>query len=295
MLKDIKNISETTFYSKQEIISNLDLNAPYGKAFKRLGIYGVGYNLVWPPFCMIRRGDTESTHYNLMYVLEGAYLMETADRDYVFNAGDFVSIPSWITRRFTCLKGDRLASIYIGISGERESPFQFQDVIVQPSTEMEQIKDAYFKLNSEIFNSDQYSQSIAKCYAELICNHLLREVRNLCMPQEREVLLKFNGLWEKVERDLSRKWTVKKLAAEMSVSSSYLFAQCRRFQGMSPLKKVSFMRIDYARRMLISGTKSLQEIAEETGFNSEFAFSKSFKNATGISPGRFRNQSRSIL
>jgi len=48
------------------------------------------------------------------------------------------------------------------------------------------------------------------------------------------------------------------------------------------------LRVEKAAAMLTETGKSLNEIAEQCGFEDQSWFSKVFKNFTGVSPGKYR-------
>lgn len=83
-----------------------------------------------------------------------------------------------------------------------------------------------------------------------------------------------------MKRDLRRRWTVTELARAVGVSRPVL---ARRFheRGASPIAVLTRLRARDTDR-------SLAEIADAVGYESEFAFNRAFKRHHGISPGRFR-------
>jgi transcriptional regulator GlxA family with amidase domain len=54
---------------------------------------------------------------------------------------------------------------------------------------------------------------------------------------------------------------------------------------------LTMWRMQKAKQMLESSNISMMAIAEETGYQSEAAFSKAFKKCTGTSPGACRRKS----
>ncbi|MEO0603816.1 MAG: helix-turn-helix transcriptional regulator, partial [Myxococcota bacterium] len=86
-------------------------------------------------------------------------------------------------------------------------------------------------------------------------------------------------------------WTLDRLARISGVSRS-LFA--RRFAecvGESPMAYVRRWRMSLAGRLLVSDPdRSLESVALDVGYTSQYAFSRAFKRVLGQSPGRFRKQ-----
>ena len=59
--------------------------------------------------------------------------------------------------------------------------------------------------------------------------------------------------------------------------------------GTRPMKYLLSWRMVIARKMLITSDISIAEIAEKSGYDSEAAFRKAFKQNQGEAPGAVRN------
>jgi AraC family transcriptional regulator len=79
--------------------------------------------------------------------------------------------------------------------------------------------------------------------------------------------------------------------ASIACLSRYHFARAfRQSVGQSPHSYVSAKRLERAKAMLISGDRSLVDIALFLSFSSQANFARSFKQATGLAPGQYRRQ-----
>ena len=87
-----------------------------------------------------------------------------------------------------------------------------------------------------------------------------------------------------VRENLHRQITIADLAAEMGYSVSYLRAVFRDRLGVSLGRYIRESRLSHAAQLLQAGQISVTEVAEATGFESLFAFSRAFKNSYGVSP-----------
>jgi len=78
--------------------------------------------------------------------------------------------------------------------------------------------------------------------------------------------------------------TVDSLARRMSISTTYLRQLfCDNF-GISPIKYLTRLRIDYATRLLESGYYTVEEVAKLSGYADPKYFSTVYKRNTGYSP-----------
>jgi AraC family transcriptional regulator of arabinose operon len=68
---------------------------------------------------------------------------------------------------------------------------------------------------------------------------------------------------------------------------AHLFTQS---VGISPQQYLLRLRLDRARGLLRDSSMSVSEIADSTGFNDPFYFSRKFSNVFGLSPRKFRSE-----
>jgi len=82
--------------------------------------------------------------------------------------------------------------------------------------------------------------------------------------------------------------TLEMLAAMVNVHPVHLARSFRRFQGCTISDYVRQLRVDNARRKMMSGNVRLVDIALSSGFSDQSHFSRSFKRVTGMTPTEFR-------
>ena len=87
--------------------------------------------------------------------------------------------------------------------------------------------------------------------------------------------------------DLSRRWTLGEIAAEMKGSPVYLTQVFQQVEGL-PLYRYH-LRLRLARALdLIAGREDLSGLAQDLGFSSHSHFSAAFKQHYGVTPAEFR-------
>jgi AraC-like DNA-binding protein len=89
-------------------------------------------------------------------------------------------------------------------------------------------------------------------------------------------------------------WTVAQLAARASMCRSSFAPKFKEFVKMTPLDYVTAWRIYRAQKLLRTEEQSLHDVAANSGYQSEAAFCKAFKRTTGLSPGQFRKNLRTL-
>jgi AraC-like DNA-binding protein len=87
-------------------------------------------------------------------------------------------------------------------------------------------------------------------------------------------------------------WTLAALAHEVASSRSNLARRFTELVGQPPMQYLANWRMQVAANLLVERTDKVASIAGEVGYESEAAFSRAFKKATGLAPGVWREKRR---
>src|SRR4029453_14173574 len=90
-----------------------------------------------------------------------------------------------------------------------------------------------------------------------------------------------------------RNWTVEELARESAISRSALAERFTELVGDAPIHYLANWRMQLAKQMLREGAH-VQEVATRVGYESEAAFNRAFKRATGSPPAAWRRLQRVV-
>ena len=91
-----------------------------------------------------------------------------------------------------------------------------------------------------------------------------------------------------ISRDLSAHFGPSAVAADLGISLRKLNAKSKSELGHSVLDEIARLRIEEAKRLILSSGDKLAAIAAATGFCNASYFSKVFKGITGLSPRAWR-------
>lgn len=94
-----------------------------------------------------------------------------------------------------------------------------------------------------------------------------------------------------IQKDLSRKLTLKQMAQAVGLSSSHLRALFVEETGMTPLQYQKKLRMSEAKNLLETTFLNVQEIMARVGINDVSHFIRDFKRAYGSTPIRYRIRS----
>ena len=97
-----------------------------------------------------------------------------------------------------------------------------------------------------------------------------------------------------ITQNLNGKITVKQLTMEFGISDTYLQNAFRMVYGMPVISFIRVQKMQSAAQVLIHTTRTVDEIAEEFGYENESKFSAAFKKIMGDSPAVYRKEHSKI-
>ena len=101
---------------------------------------------------------------------------------------------------------------------------------------------------------------------------------------------RLHRLWEMVNTDIAYPWNSRELAARAGMSTEHLRRLCQQYNGCSPMRHVTVLRMRHAAVMLSSDAYTVESVAYRVGFENPYAFSTAFKRFWGIAPSLYRSR-----
>jgi len=97
-------------------------------------------------------------------------------------------------------------------------------------------------------------------------------------------------VWQRVEADLAQSWTLAKLAKIACMSEEHLRRLCRQQIGRSPMRHVTFLRLQRAKHLLAATDEKVETISRTVGFETVSSFSNTFQKWIGWRPSKLRGK-----
>ncbi len=95
---------------------------------------------------------------------------------------------------------------------------------------------------------------------------------------------------EYIEKNFDRTISLKDIASSLCITTSGLIYRFKKYTGLTPLEYIINLRISKAKFLLIQTEFSINEIAEQCGYENMYYFSNAFKKVTGVAPSAFRTK-----
>lgn len=95
-----------------------------------------------------------------------------------------------------------------------------------------------------------------------------------------------------LHNDLAQAWTLDTLAREVGVSRAGFAKRFKELVGVSMFKYLTQLRVQRAKELLQDTDQPLYSVANQVGYESDLAFTKTFKKQAGITPTAYRKSTR---
>lgn len=281
-----KTIRETITIPAQTRERMLNLDHPAAEPLLRIHLNLSGISDLTPGYEV---GRINSTHHQLLYTLGGAGRFFTPSQNLKLCPGELLMIPGRQTYGYE-IDGPTWRIMWFHFDLREsfwflgEDPFVHRPSMIMPR--LEAVTDGYLV---ESLQESPPARHAARLYADLIAHYLERELGWDKDPVTRKIHERLYRLWDTVNGNLQKPWTVEELAANMHMSKAHLHRTCLQFCGMSPMQKVTQLRMQRA-EALLRRDYPIKAISDMVGYQSPYSFSVAFKRHTGLSPGQYRQQ-----
>ena len=236
------------------------------------------------------------------YVEKGSCRVLVDDKEYVLEEGDFIAIlkgSSYFLRNVTedaPSKTTLICGYFELLAGTNQSlSDSFPDVQIISHKDISQssrMKKIINMLCDEV-NSDLLgAKSAVKSLADLFFTYVLRNILKSANV-EKGVLAGLSDTHlvkalTAFHTDFHKSWSLETLACEAGLSRTKFVSRFRDIIGVTPGAYMTQWRMNWAAAELLSTENIIYDIALSTGYQSDAAFCRVFKQQFGVPPSEFR-------
>jgi AraC-like DNA-binding protein len=147
--------------------------------------------------------------------------------------------------------------------------------------------------SSEYLAQGPGSELIVNKLTEVVLIELIRI--NFCRDEDNSFLAALNDSFVSKALNLLHErpqhpWTLDSLAAEVALSRAAFAKRFKSMVGQSMFQYLTSLRMQKASDLLITTQLPVYEISSRSGYESELAFTRTFKKHAGVTPKQFRKQ-----
>ena len=130
-------------------------------------------------------------------------------------------------------------------------------------------------------------EEFGTCIDNLKISLFERRMSTVEEPQKQEERT-INGITRYLQEHLSEEMSLSVLAEEFHLNAQYISQLFKSEIGVGFLAYLTNIRMEKAKKLLLSTQLSVAEVAEQSGYGDYRVFTKVFKKAEGITPSQFR-------
>lgn len=263
-------------------------------------------------WCRIVRSDFENmgvlTHrhslFELHYFLSGggtAVLNNGSDtvspaaagtKNYPIGPGEFLLVPPMTDHALLNIAPES-AKFVMAFSADNSKTYSGGCNVLSGTRQMETIIEM---MQDTALKSDPGADYSLCALAGVLITDALRIACPSLFGARRRKFIKEESLADYAEQiirdNIDHGITAEFVSAQMFLSLKQLNRITQKRRGLSVSQLIQKVRLEVIKQLLFCGNETMTQIAEKTGFSSEYSLSRFFTRSQGISPGRYRREIR---
>jgi AraC-like DNA-binding protein len=238
--------------------------------------------------------------YQIIYIAKGEGVFETnGEPPKKIYAGTILLIFPGLWHRFKPTKKTGWEEYWVGFKGQyahyllEQKCFNPKQPIIRLGFNQE-----FLTIFSKLINTVEFENNLIKSSASFHLINLLGITytsvlsSNSSQSHKEQIIRKMQ---DKIHEQWDKNIDFKELSLSFEVSYSWFRKAFKEVLNTSPNQYVLMLKLRNATKIIQESNLPLSEIAYECGFNSEFYFSKIFKQKMGVNPSNLRMGKMKIL
>jgi AraC-like DNA-binding protein len=155
------------------------------------------------------------------------------------------------------------------------------------------LKSTLDQLSGEFMSQQPGAELVVNKLTEVVLVELIRI--NFGREEQSQFILALSDkriakALQRLHNELHMTWTLEKMAEEVGMSRAAFAKRFKELVGQAMFEYLTALRVQRARELLQETKLPIYEISGQVGYESELAFTKTFKKHVGTTPTRYRKQ-----
>ncbi|MCE5168030.1 AraC family transcriptional regulator [Paenibacillus profundus] len=232
--------------------------------------------------------------FNRMYLIcDGEGRIEIAGSTYYPGPRQMVIMPAGVNQSYAAISShtyEKYWCHFTTLIGERHL-FQFMripHVVTMSPSVFEEAVERFQRLKKEHYDGDWTAVLRKQALLMELLSLYLGEAgpESIILPSS-QAMDKLNLVLQYMNGHLTERLSVQQLADRLHLHPNYFITFFREHIGESPVQYMNRMKVERAKKLLLTSHLSVTEIAEAVGLD-VYYFSRLFKNSTGFNPTSFK-------
>ncbi len=257
-----------------------------------LSVISGGMECCRPEYTIHRPGFS---HPIIEFVAEGTGRLELAGRRHALVTGSVFAYSRGIRHRITCDPGRPLTKYFVVLSGKAARDLM-RDCRLAPGTVRRVLQPDRIR---QVFEDrlrhgrDDHPDRHRMC--AVAAQYLIMKIGDLAVPAESVSVSRAFATYLRCRRHISEHYSsianLNEVARVCHVDLSYLCRLFQRFGRERPGRYLLYLRLNRAAELIQNSDLMIKEISHTLGFSDPYNFSRAFRRAFGIPPGKLRQRS----
>lgn len=227
-------------------------------------------------------------HHVLLYITGGAGEFRTEKLSGIMRENHLLFIPASRLHHYETGSALNFMALHLNPDATNWQYLRHSEAIYRPARFGGEVAALMELLFREAHRPGKDNLRVLHLFCRIVSGYIDMELSHHANAADIDCERRLENVWIQVEKHPEYSWNIDNLAAVAGLSSSHLFAVTRKFYGKKPMEIVRNMRLARAAELLQFSNATLTDIAEKSGYDSPYSFSRAFKRMYNLSPGSYR-------
>ena len=237
----------------------------------------------------------------ILFLLGGRSEYQIDHKNYTVNKGQIVvlnkqtlhsefSTPENPVKVITCVLDN------VAIAGLPDNCIIPEDVcpVLDCDGYWEDIKDIFHELYRDNLKKEEFGYEVARLNVVKLLYYIHRLLHKVPTESQLNVSELTMMIKKYIDENYNKEITLELLSEQFFVSSYHIVHAMKKELGLSPISYLINRRIGEAQRLLALSNYSINQIAEQVGYDNVNYFNRLFLKKTGYTPAKFRENGKRL-